>query len=106
MPDEIAAIGASGDEEAIEEFRRLVKERLGDLSLAVLDLRLAGGDTKSLVNSPKYGSPSSYRIKQVVQAIKGLAQEFGDEEFKSGVEKAMAGEQKTMNKRFGARVVA
>ena len=99
---EIATQSSLGDESAIEEFRRLVRERLGDLGLAVLDVRLQGGDVKSLANSGQ----TSYRIKQLVQAIKALAAEFGDEDFRAMVEKAMASEQRTLAKRFAARGAA
>ena len=90
MPDEIAAREIPGDETAVEEFRRLVRDRLGDLGLAVLDLRLAGGETKSLVGLPELGSPSSYRIKQMVQAIKALGRDFGDESFRATFRKRRA----------------
>ena len=95
---EIAARSSPNDESAIEEFRTLVRERLGELALSILDVRLEGGDVKSLAGS---GGPSSYRIKQIVQAIKALAAEFGDEDFRAMVEKAMAGERETARRRFG-----
>jgi hypothetical protein len=66
----------SGRESLIEEFRQLVLKRLGHLELAVLDLRLAGNETKSLVGSEEFGEPTSYRVKQAVIAIKQLAQDF------------------------------
>lgn len=36
---------------------------MGDLAPAVLDVRLEGGDVKSLISLPELDSPSSYRIK-------------------------------------------
>lgn len=100
----IAARSTPGDESTIEDFRRLVQQRLGDLAVAVLDLRLSGGDTKWLVGSPNHGEPSAYRIKQTVKAIKALAKGFGDEDFRAMVAKAMAGEEATVRRRFGASV--
>lgn len=107
-PDDIPARSAPGDEEMVEEFRRLVRDRLGDLALAILDQRLTGeAETKSFVGAEEFGRPTSYRIKQTVKAIKTLAQEFAraqnDPEFLSMVERAMAGEKETVRRRFGAR---
>jgi hypothetical protein len=91
------------DEKIIRDFRRLVKRRLGDIGLAVLDLRLAGGETKSLVGSPTLGSPGKWIVKRVVCQIKELAREFavssGDSELLRRIEKAMAGEEDTIQKR-------
>ena len=60
----------------IEQFRDLVRDRLGDLALAILDLRLDGGETKSLVGSPAVGSPGKSVIKRLVQEIKKLGYEY------------------------------
>ena len=96
------------DETVIEDFRRLLRDRLGDLALAVFDLRMAGGETKSLVGSPSVGSPSLWGIKQIVQRIKSLAQEYaqqrGDPGFLRDVERAMARETQTLQRRFGKQV--
>jgi len=43
------------DSKVVENFRELVRRRLGGLGLAVLDMRLEGGETKSLVGSPFAG---------------------------------------------------
>jgi len=86
----------------VEEFRQFVKKRLGTLALAVLDLRLDGGDTKSLAGSEELGRPTSYRVKQTVQDIKRLAKEFAagrDPGFLGMVERAMAGETETISVR-------
>ena len=86
----------------VEEFRQFVKNRLGTLALAVLDLRLDGGDTKSLAGSEELGRPTSYRVKQTVQDIKRLAKEFAagrDPGFLGMVERAMAGETQTISVR-------
>jgi hypothetical protein len=56
----------SGGEKVIKDFRRLVQRRLGGLGVAVLNLRLAGGETKSLVGSPALGGPGRWGIKKTV----------------------------------------
>jgi len=91
------------DEEAIENFRRLVRRRLGAIGVAVLDVRLAGGETKSLVGLASLGSPGRDTIKRRVQGIKQLAREYamslGDSELLRRGEKAMADESGTVGKR-------
>lgn len=84
----------SQDEKVIDDFRRLVRQRLGDLGAAVLDVRLAGGETKSLVGSPSLGNPGRWTVKRVVQEIKALAREFfaGDPELLRRVERALRDE--------------
>jgi len=96
VSDDIAAFSAP-DESAIEDFRRLVQDRLGDLAQAVLDVRLDGGDTKSLV---KAGGVTSYRLKQTVQAIKALARDYGDAKFQMMVARALDRESRTLQRRF------
>jgi hypothetical protein len=90
-------------EKIIYDFRRLVKRRLGELGIAVLDLRLNGGETKSLVGNPTLGSPGKFAIKRIVQQIKSLAREFatslGDPAFLRDIERAMAAEEATIGKR-------
>jgi hypothetical protein len=75
-----------------------------DLAVAVLDVRLEGGETKSLVGSPSLGSPGKWTVKKVVAGIKALAREFfrGDPELLRRVERAMAGESETIGKRRAA----
>ena len=105
VPEEIVAREPPGDQ-AIESFRRFVWERLGELGLAILDLRLSSsGDTKELVGAVEYGKPSSYRVKETVRDIKRLAADFarmtGDEELLVKIATAMRKEQETVKKRFG-----
>ena len=45
-------------------------------------------------------------IKKAVQQVKQLAPSFGDETFRLRVAKAMADEQETLAKRFGAAAMA
>ena len=95
------------DQEVIEGFRSLLKNRLGDLALAVFDLRMAGGETKSLVGSPSVGSPSQYEIKRVVGEVKVLAREFaqrrGDPALVRDVQRAMEREGSHGGKTLGNR---
>jgi hypothetical protein len=76
---------------------------MGLLGVAVLDVRLAGGETKSLVGSPALGSPGKWVVKRIVQQVKALAMEFsvslGDPEFLREIERAIASEEATVAKR-------
>lgn len=108
-PDDLPARSSPAhDEEVIEKFRELVHNRLGDLGLAILDLRLAGEETKSLVGSPAVGSPGRYVVKRQVQEIKKLAREFavsmGDMGLLRRVEKAMEDQAATVRKRLNRPV--
>lgn len=105
VPEDIVARQLPNDQ-GVESFRQFVRERLGELGLAILDLRFRGtGDTKELVGNPELGSPSSYRVKETVKDIKKLAQEFaqmtGDDELLARINDAMRAEQETVKKRFG-----
>ncbi len=95
--------GSDGGEKIIRDFRRLVRSRLGEIGVAVLNVRLAGGETKSLVGSPALGSPGKWGIKRTAQQIKALAKEFaaviGDPGFMRDIERAMASEEETVVKR-------
>ena len=97
-------------EQVIEDFRQLVRSRLGELALAVFDLRMSGGETKSLVGSPSVGSPSGFAVKRVVGQIKVLARQYvaalGDPVFLRNVERAMEREGATIQKRLTARQTA
>jgi hypothetical protein len=81
----------------------LVRRRLGEIGTAVLDVRLAGGETKSLVGRPSLGSPGKWVVKRVVQEIKQLAREYAasldDPGFLRDVERAMGREEETVAKR-------
>jgi len=97
------------DDDVVADFRNLVSDRLGELALAVLDVRLAGDQTQSLLGRPDLGRPSRSRIKQVVRRIKRLAHEYAIDHDHPGlldqVEKAMRGEAKTVEKRRRARAL-
>lgn len=99
--EELPDRSSTDNEKVIDDFRRLVRKRLGELGVAVLDVRLGGGETKSLVGSPSLGSPGKWTVKRVVWQVKQLAREFfqGDPELLRRVEKAMAEEEETVAKR-------
>jgi hypothetical protein len=104
-PDDLPAPPAlEDDEKVIENFRELVRRRLGGLGAAVLDARLDGIEMKSLVGCPSLGSPGKWTIKRLVAGIKGLAREFfrGDAELLRRVERAMTGESETVGRRRAA----
>jgi hypothetical protein len=92
-----------GGERVIRDFRRLVRRRLGDIGVAVLDVRLAGGETQSLVGCPALGSPGKWGVKRAVQQIKQLVREYasslGDPELLRRVERTMEAEEETVAKR-------
>jgi len=91
------------DDEAIEAFRELVRKRMGNTALAILDHKLQGGDLRSVIGNENFGKPSSYRIKSFVQEVKKLAEEFarerGDEGFLRQVQRAMAGSEEVVQRR-------
>ncbi len=92
------------DREMVEHFRHLVRERLGELALAVLDARLAGQETQSLVGAEELGRPDKNRIKKTVQQIKALARSYaettGDPGFVRDVDRAMGRERMTVDRRL------
>ena len=79
-------------------------KRLGELGVAVLDVRLGGGETKSLVGDPSLGSPGKWTVKRVVWDVKQMARQYavslGDSEMLRRIEKAMADEEETVEKRM------
>jgi hypothetical protein len=104
--EELPARSPTDDEKIIEDFRNLLRNRLGGLAVAVLDARLGGEETKSLIGNPSLGSPGKWIIKRLVCQVKQLAREFaaslGDPELLRRIEKAMAGEEATVAKRQAA----
>jgi hypothetical protein len=95
------------DEKVIEDFRRLVRSRLGDMALAVFDLRMGGGETKSLVGQGGLGV-TRFAIKRLVREIKVLAREYaerlGDPGFLRDLQRAMERESNTVEKRRATTV--
>lgn len=101
LPDRAVAHGQD-DERVIDDFRRLVRDRLGHLGTAVLDARLAGEETKNLLGRQDIGSP--YQVKSTVYRIKLLAHEYaktlGDPALVRDILRAMAREGATVQKRL------
>ena len=58
------------DGKLIQDFRQLVRNRLGELGLAVLDARLDDEETQSLVGREELGSPNRYALKKTVRDLK------------------------------------
>lgn len=87
----------------IAQFRDLVKERLGNLALAIFDQRLQGEDTKNLVGKEEFGTPSAFYVKKAVRAIKELADGFaarhGDSDFSNLLATAMKTQAEIIAKR-------
>ena len=104
LPADLPARAAPQDDMVIEQFRRWLRDRLGDEAVRVFDQRLEGLDTKALVGSQ---GMSSYRVKSLVSAIKAAALAWGrsDPEFLSRVQRLMGEEAGTMAKRFGKKPV-
>jgi hypothetical protein len=104
LPADLPARAAPQDDTVIEQFRRWLRERLGDEAVRVFDQRLEGLDTKALVGSQ---GMSSYRVKALVNAIKAAAVAWGqsDPEFLTRVQRLMGEEVGTMAKRFGKKAV-
>jgi hypothetical protein len=104
--EELPARLPTDDEKIIDDFRNLLRRRLGGLAVAVLDARLSGEETKSLVGSPALGSPGKWTVKRIVQQVKALAREYAgsldDPELLRRIERAMVGEEATVAKRQAA----
>ena len=90
----------------IDQFRRLVADRLGPLAAAILDWRLDGREIKDLIGigNPELGSPiTAHALKRETRYIKQLAHDFAkthdDPGFLNAVERGLAGEAKTVQKR-------
>ena len=74
-PSELPAQDSSS--EYTDEFRELVRRKLGKLGVAVLDWRLEAREVKDMVSRPEFGNPTAYQIKKIVKALKKLAREYG-----------------------------
>lgn len=88
----------------INDFRQLVRQRIGELGVGVLDGFLQGIERKALVGNPDLGRPGKFVIKRVVQQLKALAREFaqrrGDPAFLRDVQRAMERESETISRRI------
>ncbi len=103
LPDRDAAHDQD-DDRVIEDFRQLVRSRLGHLGIAVMDARLSGQETKTLIGREDLGSPGGFQIKTIVHRIKALCREYaerlGDPALLRDVLRAMAREGATVQKRL------
>lgn len=101
------ASAGQDDDRLIQDFRRLVRNRLGELGLAILDARLDDEETQSLVGREDLGSPNRYALKKTVRDIKALARQYagalGDPAFLRDIERAMGREEETVSKRRAAK---
>lgn len=101
LPDRMPT---ENDEKVVNDFRHLVRSRLGELGLAILNARLQGQETKSLVGREDLGKPGRYVVKRVVQEIKALARDYaqrlGDPAFLREIERAFQREEATVQKRL------
>ncbi len=87
----------------IDQFRDFLRRRHGAAAVEVLDHRLNGAEVKELIGQP--GLETSYRLKQVVQAIKQAAEEFAHDEpeLLGMIRRAMASEAETVARRFSVK---
>jgi hypothetical protein len=67
--------GSIPDRRRHGDFRQLVLDRLGDLAVLVLDVRLAGGAAAFFVGCKAVGSPTRREVKLVVRGIRRLARQ-------------------------------
>lgn len=90
------------DTEIIDEFRNFVARRFGDHVARVFDHRLEGeADTKSLVGAP--GLETSYKVKKAVSDLKEAIRLWAgnDPELTRRIERLVAEEKRTLDRRFG-----
>jgi hypothetical protein len=101
LPDRASS---QDDERMIDDFRELVRDRLGELGISVLNARLACEEMKNLVGRADLGSPGRFQVKAVVQKVKALAREYaercGDPAFLRSITRAMQREEETIRKRL------
>ncbi len=100
-PEDILSRSVPHEEGTIGRFRQLVLDRLGDLAMLVLDVRLAGGEAASLVGCKAIGSPSRREVERAVQGIRRLARQCAasaDEPVLLRVQRAMEEESEMMAK--------
>jgi hypothetical protein len=72
-PEDILARAVPHEDGIIGRFRQVVADRLGDLAVLVLDVRLAGGEAASLVGCKAVGNPSRREVERAVRGITRLA---------------------------------
>jgi len=99
LPDDLASRPCLDDVGVINAFRDSLRSQHGDDHVRVLDTRLAGNDIKGLIGSEGIGT--AYRLKTIVQDIKGFAVGLGDECLQRAVKELQVREEETLAKRFG-----
>jgi hypothetical protein len=91
------------DPTLIEQFRKLIQTRSGDLAAKILDARLNGWQTRNLIGLPELGHPGCFVVKRTVREIKALAREFaqalGDADFLRQINRLMDAEAATVAQR-------
>jgi len=98
-----AAAAPRPDDEIVSDFRNFLRMRFGDtgdLLVRVLDHRLEpGSETKDLVGTVG----SAFRVKQLVAQLKEAIRMFAgnDSELAQRIERLVAQEKRTFNRRFG-----
>ena len=106
QPEDILARSVPHECGTIGDFRQVVLGRLGNLAVLVLDLRLAGGETWSLVDCRAIGSPTLSEILWAVKGVRRLARDnqgsLGDPVLLRRIEVAMGEEAATLARRTAA----
>ena len=99
--DDLVARGTpEGDPRLLDDFRELVRRQLGAIAVRVFDARQEGIEMKTLPGV------SSYTVKKTVQEIKSLAKKYavavGDPNLLRQIERLMAAEEMTVQRRKAA----
>jgi hypothetical protein len=99
--DDLPARGTpEGDPKLLDDFRELVKRQLGAIAVRIFDARSEGTEMKNVPGV------SSYTVKKTVQEIKSLAKKYaiavGDPNLLRQIEKLMAAEEMTIQRRKAA----
>lgn len=76
-PEDILSRSVPHEDGVVGRFRRMVGDRLGDLAVLALDVRLAGGHPASFAGCEAVGKPSRLEIQRLVRQIKEMAKEYG-----------------------------
>jgi hypothetical protein len=99
--DDLVARGTpESDPRLLDDFRELVKRQLRAIAVRVFDARLEGAEMKNLPGV------NSYTVKKTVLEIKSLAKKYaiavGDPNLLRQIEKLMAAEEMTVQRRKAA----
>ena len=99
--DDLVARGTpEGDPRLLDDFRELVRRHLGAIAVRIFDARQEGAEMKTLPGV------SSYAVKEAVKNIKSLAKKYavavGDPSLLRQIERLMAAEEMTVQRRKAA----